>query len=115
MEFIKEVILNFDIVGFHHYPQAPVEVDFLKHNHRHIFNFKVSYIVEDLNREKEIFIQEGLLQDYLFETYGVPCQFENMSCEMIAQDLLEFIMDDGGVWVEVLEDGKGGSRVTLKK
>lgn len=114
MEIIKQVILDFDIVGFHNYPNAPIEVEFLKNNHRHNFRIRVGYNVKDSDREKEIFIQEGFLQDYLFETYGAPCQFENMSCEMIAEDLLEFIVDDGGVWVEVLEDGRGGAKVEVK-
>ena len=30
---------------------------------------------------------------------------------MIAQELLEFLSDDGGVWVEVFEDSRGGARV----
>ena len=32
---------------------------------------------------------------------------------MIAEDLLKFISYDGGVWVEVFEDGKGGARVDI--
>jgi hypothetical protein len=108
--FVK---LDFDIVGFHHYKQAPKKVEFLSFNHRHDFKFKVLYQVDDLNREKEIFIQTDFLKDYLFETYGTPCQFNNMSCEMIAKDLLEFGKDDGMVKVEVLEDNRGGAIVEL--
>lgn len=110
---MKTVILDFDIEGFHHYPDPPKEVSFLRYNHRHIFQIRVGYKVEDSNREKEIFIEQDYLKDYLSESYGSPCQFENMSCEMIAEDLLKFILDDGGVWVEVFEDGKGGARVEL--
>lgn len=109
----KTVILDFDIEGFHHYPNPPKEVSFLEHNHRHIFQIRVGYNVSDLNREKEIFIQQDFLKEYLQESYGLPCQFENMSCEMIADDLLNFIKDDGGIWVEVFEDGKGGARVDI--
>ena len=110
---MKTVILDFDIEGFHFYPNPPKQVSFLKHNHRHIFQIRAGYKVEDLNREKEIFIQQDFLKDYLNDCYGSPCQFENMSCEMIADELLQFIKDDGGIWVEVFEDGKGGSRVEI--
>jgi hypothetical protein len=107
------VIINLDIEGFHYYKEAPKQVEFLRNNHRHIFNIKIGYKVDDLNREKEIFIQTALIQDYLNETYGVPCHFEQMSCEMIAKELLEFASCDNAVWCEVLEDNKGGAKVEL--
>lgn len=109
--YIKTVIVDFDIVGFHHYPGAPEKVDFLSHNHRHLFRIRAGYTVKDLNREKEIFIQQDVLTEYLIETYGYPCVFDAMSCEMIASDLLSFGQEDGLVWVEVFEDGRGGARV----
>lgn len=110
---MKTVIVDFDIVGFHHYPEAPEQVDFLKHNHRHTFRIRAGYDVQDSNREKEIFIQQDFLTEYLHEAYGFPCLFRSMSCEMIAEDLLMFGLDDGLVWVEVFEDGRGGARVDL--
>lgn len=110
---MKTVILDFDIEGFHFYPNAPKKVSFLEHNHRHIFQIRAGYKVEDSNREKEIFIEQDYLKDYLSESYGSPCQFENMSCEMIAGEILDFAQEDGCVWVEVFEDGKGGARVEL--
>ena len=112
-EFMKTVILDFDVVGFHHYPEAPDKVEFLKNNHRHTFRIRAGYSVEDSNREKEIFIQQDLLTEYLHESYGYPCIFGSMSCEMIAEDLLLFGQEDGLVWVEVFEDGRGGARVDL--
>ena len=108
--FVK---LDFDVIGFHQYKNAPKEVEFLKYNHRHDFNIKVKYQVIDLDREKEIFIQTDMLKDYLYEAYGNPCQFNNMSCEMIAKEILEYGAIDGMVYVEVLEDGKGGAIAEL--
>lgn len=101
--------LDFEVEGFHHYPNAPHPVKFLEHHHRHLFRFIIKYKVTDLNREKEIFMQQDVLKEYIGECYGYPAQFGAMSCEMIAKELLEFILDDGGVYVEVLEDGKGGA------
>ena len=109
----KTVILDFDIEGFHFYPNAPKQVSFLEHNHRHIFQIRVGYKVQDSNREKEIFIEQDYLKDYLYESYGSPCQFENMSCEMIAEEILEFAQEEGCVWVEVFEDSLGGARIEI--
>lgn len=110
---MKTVILDFEVEGYHNYPNAPEEVKFLSHPHRHLFQIRVGYKVDDPNREKEIFIQTDYLKEYIGECYGYPAQFENMSCEMIASDLLEYIKPDNGIWVEVFEDGKGGARVDL--
>jgi len=112
METFRTLVLTeFDIVGFHHYPNAPNTVDFLKHKHRHIFTIKMGYNVKDLDRELEIFIMQDYVKDYLYETYGSPCQFDNMSCEMIAKELLDFSLLDGAVYVKVFEDYKGGAIV----
>ena len=104
------VITNFTIEGFHNYPNPPKQVDFLKYKHRHLFQIRVGYNVSHLNRDVEIFMEEALVRDYLTESYGSPANFNNMSCEMIANEILEFTKEDGGVFVEVYEDGKGGAR-----
>ena len=110
---MKTVILDFNIEGFHKYPNAPEQVVFLAHLHRHIFQIRVGYKVEHSNREKEIFIEQDNIKHYLTESYGAPCEFDNMSCEMIAEEILLYAKHDGCVWVEVFEDGKGGARVEL--
>lgn len=109
----KQVIIQIEVEGFHHYPNAPKEVEFLSLNHRHTFKIKCGYKVEDLNREKEIFIERDFIKDYLNETYGVPCQFVAMSCEMIASELLEYGKPEEMIWCEVWEESTGGARVEL--
>ena len=112
-KYKKTVVLDFYVEGYHFYPGAPKQVEFLQYNHRHLFQIRVGYKVEDNNREKEIFIQQDFIKEYLYESYGSPCHFNNMSCEMIAQDILEFIVEDNGIWVEVFEDSLGGARVEV--
>lgn len=114
MKKVSTVVTDFDIEGYHNYPQAPEKKDFLKWPHRHLFRIRVFYSVKELNREKEIFIQEDLIKEYLSESYGVPCSFGTMSCEHIANDILEFSETDGAYRVEVYEDGRGGAIVELK-
>lgn len=108
-----EVIIQFNVEGFHNYPNAPEQVNFLSHNHRHTFKIKAGYQVNDLNREKEIFICRDEIKDYLIESFGSPCQFNKMSCEMIASEILQFANEDGMTWCEVWEEQTGGARVEL--
>jgi len=49
----------------------------------------------------------------LNESFGFPCQFGAMSCEMIAKEILEFASDDQMIWCEVWEEETGGARVEL--
>jgi len=110
---ITKVITQIKIEGFHYYPNAPKEVSFLSDKHRHTFTIKCAYKVKDLNREKEIFICRDEVNEYLNETFGNPCQFGSMSCEMIALEVLEFGQDDGMVSCEVWEEETGGAIVEL--
>lgn len=107
------VIVQFEIEGFHQYPNAPEEVGFLSNKHRHTFVVKAGYQVSDLNREREIFLCRDEVKSYLYEAFGSPCIFGDMSCEMIANEILEFASEDGMVWCEVWEENTGGARVEL--
>lgn len=109
----RKVIIQLEVEGFHNYENAPSEVKFLSYPHRHTFVIKCEYEVLDLNREKEIFIQRELIKDQLIEWYGYPCQFNGMSCEMIAEELLTDAIEDGMVACEVWEESTGGARVSL--
>ena len=106
----KEIIINLDVEGFHYWEDAPLVVSFLKDSHRHIFKIKVGIEVTDSNREKEFFIEQWHLKEWFGEAYGVPAHFKSMSCEMIAEEVLEFI--PYASWCEVWEDNENGARVT---
>ncbi|HHX67771.1 MAG TPA: hypothetical protein GX708_06915 [Gallicola sp.] len=108
-----QVIINTEVIGFHNYPNAPEKVLFLRNKHRHIFTIKAGFEVQILDREKEIYILQNDIEDYLYKVYGNPCNFNEMSCEMIAKEVIEFCEPDNCKWVEVLEDNKGGARVEL--
>lgn len=105
------VIVQIDIEGFHLYDGAPSVVEFLSNKHRHVFTIKAGYRVLDLNREKEIFICRDSIRHYLSDKYGAPCQFDGMSCEMIAKDIMDRFIDNDLAWCEVWEENTGGARV----
>lgn len=102
------VITDQDIVGFHQWTNAPTEVYFLRNKHRHIFRVRCAFSVEHDDRDVEIFMLEDRIARYFHKRWSTPCHFFEMSCEMIAKDVLN---EFGCVWVEVLEDGRGGGRV----
>lgn len=107
------VIVKFEVSGFHQFAEAPNAVSFLSNRHRHTFKITCGYLVSHTNREKEIFMATDEVKSYLFEAYGTPCQFEDMSCEDIAKDILDFGSEDGMVWCEVWEEETGGARVEI--
>lgn len=115
MEVDKTVITDFSIEGFHNYPNAPLGVEFLKYEHRHNFQIRCGYEVSHSNREKEIFLEQEAIKNLLVDHFGDPCIFGSMSCEMIAELILECFYPKGMIWCEVFEDGLGGARVAIRK
>ena len=82
---IKYIWVTFRKEGIHKYPDAPEGVTFLKFPHRHIFHFKVKLEVFHDDREVEFILFKRELEAlYDDETL----QLNNMSCEMIAKELL---------------------------
>lgn len=107
-----KIAVTFQKAGFHHYPGAPLQVDYLTHKHRHMFKFKVTVQVGHDNREIEFHMFLSWLEQ-LFETRELDIDFK--SCEMLAKDVLDKIMREYGtgreVTVEVWEDGECGGIV----
>src|SRR6056300_1829821 len=103
--FIK---VSFQKEGIHCYPNAPEGVEFLKHPHRHIFHFYVTLGVFHDDRDVEFILFKRELEN-LFEDGTM--QANNKSCEMLAEDLLDYIeinYPDRACKVEVYEDDENG-------
>lgn len=105
-----QVIIQFDVDGFHYWENAIPEVEFLKHPHRHTFTVKCGYEVDELDREKEIFIEREQVKSLLVNEFGEPCMFGPMSCEHIASIIMEKFGPQMR-WCEVWEEKTGGARV----
>ena len=117
MEPNSMIWVTFRREGIHRYPAALEDpnlatggwddVSFLGHPHRHIFHFKVWLRVFHDDRDVE-FIQ---FKRWLENLYGDKLQLDYKSCEMIADDLYNEIIQKYGnraVWIEVSEDGENG-------
>jgi len=103
----KYIITKNHIEGFHRYPEAKNDIEFLSSPHRHIFFIDCCFQIQHNNREIEIFQQQKIIENTLYKKFGAPCQFDTMSCE----DICEFLMNsfDNLSQVIVKEDNQGGA------
>ncbi len=105
--------VTFQKEGIHKYPQAATDpklqsVSFLAHPHRHIFHFKVELEVFHDDRDIEFILLKRQLED-LYNTGTL--MLNNMSCEMIAKELLAYITEyypHRDCTISVSEDNENG-------
>lgn len=105
----RYVLTHNEIEGFHCYPDAPSECNFLANKHRHVFVIDCSFEVLHNEREIEIITKQQEIERVVNNYFGKPCQFENMSCESIAEWI---ILSFKAYSVTVKEDGYGGATLT---
>jgi hypothetical protein len=75
-----------------------------------MFHITAWKLVSNHDREIEIISFGWGVKKYLKHKYGnPPCAFLDMSCEMIAQELLDYFVLSK---CQVLEDGENGAIVT---
>lgn len=114
------ILITLQIEGFHRWENAPEEVDFLRHRHRHIFHFEIEKTVTHNDRDIEIILFKRKIKDYLYKKYGKSftnkdlspnswwLELSEKSCEMLAE---EIINEFGCCRVKVTEDGENGAVV----
>jgi hypothetical protein len=113
----RMVYVQFTKEGIHKYPAAAedptlADVSFLGYPHRHIFHFKVHIDVFHNDRDIEFILFKRELE----ALYGDgTLQMDFKSCEMLAEDLIEYISNKypgRTVMAEVSEDGENGAVLT---
>ena len=115
----KYIWVTFKKEGIHKYPAAlddpklatgdEYDVSFLGYPHRHKFYFYVTVGVTHNDRDIE-FIQFQRELDRLYG--GKHLQLDHRSCEMIAEELINYIEEkypNRAVRVEVYEDDENGA------
>ena len=109
-QILRMISVTFQKEGIHKWPDAIDKpgVEFLANPHRHMFHFKVAIEVFHDDRELEFILfkreLEGLYTDKTLE-------LDYKSCEMMADDLSEYIIDKypaRNLVIEVSEDGENG-------
>jgi hypothetical protein len=117
----RMIWVTFQREGIHKYPGADTDpklatgdeydVSFLGFPHRHIFHFTVAIQVTHNDRDIE-FIQFKRWLENSFKS-GVM-QLDHKSCEMICDDLYEFITSrypNRDIEITVSEDGENGATI----
>lgn len=107
MRFIAIVQAYKPIV--HAWPDAPDEVHYLRHPHRHLMTIELAVDETHADRDVEFYILQDWLQGYLDDTEFV----DSASCEMIAVQIIRAARAEGyaPAWCEVREDGGNGAKV----
>jgi hypothetical protein len=112
--------VTFQKEGIHKYPAAAddpklQDVSFLAHPHRHMFHFRVELEVFHDDRDVEFILLKRELEG-LYTTGTL--QLNNMSCEMIARELLTYIQETyrgRNCTINVSEDNENGCTLVYKK
>lgn len=108
----KYIIVKLEVEGLHFWESCNLEdVMFLKSKHRHIFHIKAKKEVSHSDRETEIILFKRQIKDWLhfhYDNNSGVLDFDGMSCEMIAEKLVEVFKLKS---CEVLEDGENGAEV----
>lgn len=112
--------VTFQKEGIHRYPAAAedpklTEVSFLAHPHRHMFHFRVELEVFHDDRDVEFILLKRELEG-LYTTGTL--QLNNMSCEMIARELLTYIRESyrgRNCTISVSEDNENGCTLVYRK
>lgn len=112
MSIKRNIFISFQVEGFHYWKNAPLEVSFLRERHRHMFHVEIEKEVSHSDRDIEIILFKREVMNFMIKKWknvsGNWLEFESMSCEMIAEKLLEKF---DCVRVKVTEDGENGAVV----
>lgn len=119
----KKILVRTSFRGTHNWPEASQiagkQVQFLEHEHRHTFHILVELEVTDSDREVEFFILQEQVDgciSSLYEEVGLVRQVGRRSCEMVAEEIIGVLREEGYtdniIAVEVWEDNEVGGRVT---
>lgn len=110
----RQIFVTFQKEGIHKYPAAGedpklADVSFLAYPHRHIFHFRVVIDVFHNDRDIEFILFKRELEALYSEQ---TLQMDFKSCEMLAEDLIDYISKKypgRKISVEVSEDGENGA------
>jgi len=97
--------------GFHCWPDAPDEVEFLRTRHRHMFHVELHVPVTHADRDVEFILLKRALEAEL-ASWGAEQGVG--SCEMMAKRIIRWAVEHTGqmgtYFCDVTEDGENGAR-----
>ena len=101
--------------GKHMWPDAPAEVGFLRHLHRHLFKVRVEVEVKHDDRDVEFFILKNKVNSLIINELMPKLEkVKTLSCEHMGKFLWNLLGEFYTVIeIQVSEDGENGARLTL--
>lgn len=114
MKTSTSIIVRTRFEALHQWPEAPDEVGFLRHLHRHEFHVTLKLEVSHGDRELEFILVKRALDQEL-RTWLERKEFRH-SCEWLAQYILKWASDQyepRRASCEVSEDGENGALVEI--
>lgn len=112
----RSIRVRTEFEGFHYYPNAgsiDPRIEFLEKTHRHMFKVELVISVTHADRELEFFLVKWALQEFIKSG-----DRNHQSCEMIAEDILEWAHHKYGLdreyTITVSEDGESDGIVEYK-
>lgn len=114
LTFSVQVFCTLQVEGVHQWSSCSIdEVMYLRDTHRHIFFIEAHADVSHSDRDIEFIELQHKIRKFIYDKYWDSqlglCRFENMSCEMIA---LELLINFNLTSCKVSEDNENGSIVT---
>jgi hypothetical protein len=113
----KTILTTLEVIGFHQYDDAPLQVTFLSGTHRHKFIIKMYCRVLHSDRHLEFFIVRKAMKEFMDSKYEQNAHgylFGGKSCEMIAEEILMHHKAGFNAYrVEVWEDGENAGIVEV--
>lgn len=107
--------VRFQFAALHCWPDAPDEVGYLRHPHRHVFHVTATVEVFHDDRDLEFILVKRYLQDQVDKVLKNKEWPGRASCEYMATKIAQMIRQKYGcdrlVCVEVSEDGENGALV----
>lgn len=109
--------------GIHRWGGAPEEVAFLRNAHRHEFHVEVQVQQFHDDRDVEYIMLKQSVDDFIHAAHGSeyqPYDLGQKSCEMIAKELIKYLMDtipegeNRAYRAKVFEDGENGAVVEVE-
>jgi len=112
---MRWIVVRTRFIAFHHWPNAPMKVAFLRSCHRHEFHVRLEIPVAHEDRELEFTLVKRELDAFL----DVPNTFPTTaSCELMAESIVRWAVatyPTKGIYrtyrCEVSEDGENGGLV----
>ena len=102
------VFCTLEFEGFHSWPEAPEEVGFLRHPHRHMFQVRAEVEVTHDDRDVEFILLKRRIEQKIQKKLEEGAEVSTWSCEMWAKWILR---EFDCYRVEVSEDGENGAVV----